>query len=106
MEVYPTGGVVTPETKEIRLFFSAPMITGIMGSSPLPGYESLQWEGHNREPWSVFRWENERTFVIDLTDARVVPGNTYGIRLPFYTFVSTRHYRMKGDYDLVLKAVE
>lgn len=106
VEVYPVGGIVTPETKEVRLFFSAPMITGIMGAFPLPGYESLQWEGHNREPWSVFRWENERTFVIDLGDAIVVPGNSYGIRLPFSTFVSTRHYRMIGDYDLVLKAVE
>ena len=106
VEVYPAGGIVTPGTKEVRLFFSTPMITGIMGTFPLPGYESLHWEGHDREPWTVFRWEDERTFVIDLTDAIVVPGKTYGIRLPLYTFVSTRYFRMKDDYDLVLKAVE
>ena len=106
VEVYPVGGIVTPETKEVRLFFSAPMITGIMGAFPLPGYESLHWEGQNRDPRSDYRWEDERTFVIDLTDAIVVPGKTHGIRLPLYTFVSTRHFRMKNDYDLVLKAVE
>lgn len=99
VEVYPAS-VITSRTQEIRITFSMPMKTGIYGLLLLPGYESLPLD------YTDVRWEGDRTFVLDLRGHGIIPGIKYGVRLPSYCFVSTRCYRMKEDYALILEVVE
>lgn len=100
VDVFPAGGILQLTTKEIRVTFSSPMMTGISGVLQLKGYEPLHCA------FSACRWEDDRTFVINLENVPLLGGTTYGIKLPSYAFINAQYFSLANDLDLVFYVVD
>lgn len=97
IDIQPSFKEISSNTKMIKVIFSESMMMGISGMLKLPDYPMIPAE------FPSCHWENDTTFVIKLNSDMLISENEFGVRFPYYSFVSKTHYRMKDNYDMIFK---